>query len=182
MGKEIERKFLLAKEASIPIPEDFDKYRIKQGYIAVEKDKQVRIRLIREGSGTKTIHSRGGIVEVGTEDARVCIKYTAKLVRDEFEFDVDLAEGKALYKKCEWFVEKDRLSFDSHHMPEVHYDVDSFPNGMQWVEVEFPSIKVMKQWEKNIPHWLGKEITGVRKYSNIALAKKKLKFNGKRNS
>jgi CYTH domain-containing protein len=47
---------------------------------------------------------------------------------------------------------------------------------MQWVEVEFKSIKQMKVWEKKIPHWIGQEITGVSKYSNIALAKQNLKF------
>jgi CYTH domain-containing protein len=180
MGKEIERKFLLAKGTSIPIPEDYSKLKIQQGYISVEKDKQVRVRITTEGSGEKTIHSRGGIVTVRMVDASICIKYTSKLVRDEFEFDVDLDEAKSLFKKCQWSIEKKRLSFDSHVTPnEVHYDVDSFPNGMQWIEVEFSSVKAMKKWEKNKPSWIGKEITGVRKYSNITLAKKNLKFNGK---
>lgn len=176
MAKEIERKFLLAKGASIPIPEDFTKLRIKQAYISLEKDKQVRVRITREGSGIKTIHSRGSRVTISTEEASVCIKYTDKLIRDEFEFEIDLTEGKSLYKKCKWSVEKDRLSFNSHHMYGVHYDVDSFPNGIKYVEVEFMSIKDMKKWEKNIPSWIGKEITGVSKYSNVTLAKKKLKF------
>lgn len=165
MGKEIERKFLLAKGASIPIPAEHRKLSIKQGYVSVEKDKQVRVRITKE---------------YGSDSANICIKYTKKLIRDEFEFDVDNKEAKQLYAKCNWFLEKKRLSFYSHHMPEIHYDVDSFPNGMQWVEVEFKSIKDMKKWEKNIPSWIGKEITGVSKYSNITLAKKKLKFNGKR--
>ena len=68
------------------------------------------------------------------------------------------------------------MSFSSHRLPKVHYDVDTFPNKMQWVEVEFKSIKEMKLWEKNIPHWIGKEITGSRQYSNIALAKQNLKW------
>lgn len=166
MGKEIERKFLLAKGTSIPIPADYDKSKIKQGYVYVDKEKQIRVRVI-ETSGL-IMHT-------------MCVKYTGKLIRDEFEFHVcsDNKEAEALYKKCKWTVEKKRLSFRSHAEPKVHYDVDSFPNGMQWVEVEFDSIKQMKQWEKNKPHWIGKEITGVSKYSNITLAKKKLKFKGK---
>lgn len=161
MGKEIERKFLLAKGESIPIPEDFEKVKIKQAYLATEKDKQVRVRLTSYGKET--------ISEIG-------IKFTGKLVRDEFEYEIPNEEAKEIYKKCKWAVEKKRLSFNSHYMPSVHYDVDTFPNDMQWVEVEFKSLKDMKKWEKNKPHWIGEEITGVRKYSNITLAKKKLKF------
>lgn len=163
MGKEIERKFLLAEGASIPIPEIFSKVSIKQGYIVAQKDRQIRVRLTKFG---------------GTELANVCVKYTGNIVRDEFDFEIDgqVKEAKELYKKCKWTIEKKRLSFNSHHMPKVHYDVDTYPNGMQWVEVEFKSIKQMKVWEKNIPHWIGKEITGVSKYSNITLAKKNLKF------
>ena len=159
MGKEIERKFLLAKEASIPIPKIYHKTTIKQGYIVVTKDKQVRVRITKKWG------------------CSICVKSTGKLVRDEFEFQIsDVVEAKELYKSCKWTIEKKRLSFNSHHMPKVHYDVDSFPNGMQWVEVEFKSIKDMKKWEKKIPSWIGKEITGVSKYSNITLAKKNLKF------
>ncbi len=163
MAKEIERKFLLAKGTSIPIPENFTKAKIKQGYIFVGKDKQVRIRIIE-------------IQHV--ELATICVKYTAKLIRDEFEFNVSdkLKDAKELYKKCKFSIEKKRLSFNSHVNPIVHYDVDIFPNGMQLVEVEFKSIKQMKMWEKNKPHWIGKEITGKSFYSNIKLAKKNLKF------
>ena len=45
MGKEIERKFLLTKGASIPIPMTYKKYTIKQGYTLSDQSKQVRIRL-----------------------------------------------------------------------------------------------------------------------------------------
>lgn len=167
MGKEIERKFLLAKGTSIPIPAEHSKLSIKQGYISVEKDSQIRVRITKDNA---------------FNFGHICVKYTGKLVRDEFDFNVStqLKDAKDLYKKCKWTLEKKRLSFESHYKPRVHYDVDTFPNGMQWVEVEFLSIKDMKTWEKNIPSWIGKEITGVSKYSNITLAKKKLKFNGKR--
>jgi CYTH domain-containing protein len=159
MGKEIERKFLLAKGASIPIPNNFQKLSIKQGYIHAEKGKQVRVRITKLGK---------------LEIANVCIKYTSGLVRDEFDFEVgSLKEAKELYKLCKWSLEKKRLTFQRG---KEHYDVDTYPNGMQWVEVEFKSIADMKKWEKNKPHWIGKEITNARKYSNIALAKKKLKF------
>ena len=158
MGKEIERKFLLAEGASIPIPETHMKMTIKQGYIHVEKDKQIRVRLSRWG---------------GQDFANVCIKYTGKLVRDEFDFPVQskLKDAKALYKKCKYTLEKKRLTFSKGH---EHYDIDTFPNGMTFVEVEFMTLGKMKKWKK--PSWLGKEITNESKYSNIVLAKKNLKF------
>lgn len=167
MGKEIERKFLLAKGASIPIPNVHQKLKIRQGYICVTKDKQVRVRLTKQ---------------FGHEFGSICVKSTGKIIRDEFEFDISdkLKEAKELFNKCKWKIEKNRLTFDSHSKPKVHYDIDSFPNEMQWVEVEFKSTKDMKKWDKNKPSWIGKEITGVSKYSNISLAKKNLKFNGKK--
>lgn len=161
MAKEIERKFLLAKGSSIPIPENYINVKIKQGYILLEKDKQLRVRLY---------------VNKGFMKCFLCLKYTGKQIRDEYEYLVPEKDGKEIYSKCNLTVEKKRLSFNSHHMSEVHYDVDTFPNGMQWIEVEFKSIKDMKKWEKNIPSWIGKEITSVSKYSNITLAKQNLKW------
>lgn len=156
MGKEIERKFLMGN-SPIPIPDAHEKVRIKQGYIHVEKDKQIRVRL------TKWYDK---------EFADICVKYTAKLVRDEFDFRTEqLKEAKDLYKKCKWTLEKKRLSFS---FGKEHYDIDTYPNGMVVIEVEFKSIKNMKKWIK--PKWLGQEITGVSKFSNITLAKKNLKF------
>lgn len=160
MAKEIERKFLLTKGSSIPIPENFKKYNIKQAYVSVEKNKQVRVRITKQNAW---------------ETANICIKYTSNIVRDEFEFGADVKEAKLLYAKCDWFVEKKRLTFNRG---DEHYDVDSFPNGMVFVEVEFKSIKHMNKWVK--PSWLDKEITGVSKYSNITLAKKKLKWQTKK--
>lgn len=152
MGKEIERKFLLAKGTSIPIPDNFVKYDIKQGYIFAEKGKQVRVRLTKG-------------------KAILCIKFTGGFIRDEYEYEIPLKEGKEIYAKCTSKLEKHRLSFTVGNQT---YDVDSYPNKITFVEVEFKSIKAAKKWKK--PRWIGKEITGVGKYSNILLAKKKLKF------
>lgn len=163
MAKEIERKFLLTKGSSIPIPESFVKTIIKQGYIHIEKNKQIRIRIFK--------------LENSIECASICVKYTGKQIRDEFEFFITpkLKEAKELYNKCELFLEKKRLSFDAN-LKGVTYDIDSFPNGMQWIEVEFDSIKIMKRWEKKKPYWVGKEVSNDSNFSNIRLAKKHLKF------
>jgi adenylate cyclase len=152
MAKEIERKFLLARGASIPIPDNYEKLNIKQGYIFTEKGRHLRIRLYKD-------------------KAVICLKFTDGPVRDEFEYEVPMKDGKDMYKKCTMKLEKHRLTFKRFN---ENYDVDSYPNGMQFVEVEFKTLKASKSWVK--PHWIGKEITGSRQYSNIILAKKNLKW------
>jgi len=161
MGKEIERKFLLAG-TSIPIPRKHKKIRIKQAYISVEKNKQVRVRLSKFSPKHKL--------------AEICVKYTSELVRDEFEFQVApiaYKEAKQLYKKCDMSVEKHRLSFKAN---KVKYDVDTFPNNIQYVEVEFKSIENMEEWLADKPMWIGEEISNKDEYSNITFAKQNLKF------
>jgi CYTH domain-containing protein len=150
--KEIERKFLLAEGASIPIPAKFEKFKIKQAYIFADKDKQVRIRL------TKT-------------KAVLCVKYTEGLVRDEFEYKIPLKDGKMMYEKSNTKLEKQRLSFKRSS---EHYDVDTYPNGYVVVEVEFKDEEKLNNWVK--PNWIGEEITQDSKYSNIVLAQQNLKF------
>lgn len=152
MGKEIERKFLLAEGASIPIPGKFEKVNIKQAYIHAEKGKQIRVRIT-------------------SKKAVLGIKFTGDIVRDEFEYEIPMKDAKVMYDKASWKLEKKRLSFQRG---KEHYDVDTFPNKMIFIEVEFKSIKDMNSWVK--PSWLGEEITNVSKYSNITLAKKNLKF------
>ena len=152
MAKEIERKFLLAKGASIPIPTEHEKYTIKQAYLLAEKDKQIRVRIVNNFK------------------AWITVKYTGSIVRDEFEYLIPLKDAKEMYAKSKLKVEKKRLAFKS----KGHYDIDTFPNGLVTVEVEFKSVAQMKKWTK--PNWLGEEITGNKKYSNITLAKKNLKF------
>ena len=158
MAKEIERKFLLANGTNIPIPVNHMNLKIKQAYLCGEKGKQIRVRIINNFKAWLTV------------------KYTTSQIRDEFEYLIPLEDAKVMFKKSLLKLEKKRLAFDSQEMRGVHYDIDSFPNGMQWIEVEFDSIKTMKRWEKQIPNWIGDEITKVRKYSNITLAKKNLKF------
>jgi CYTH domain-containing protein len=153
MGKEIERKFLLAEGASIPIPRVHEKHLIKQGYLHAEKGKQIRIRIYNDLK------------------AYIGVKFTESQIRDEFEYPIPLEDGLVMYDKTQDKLEKKRLSF---RRGKEHYDVDTFPNGLTFVEVEFKSLKAMENWEK--PSWMGEEITGVGEYSNIKLAKKNLMF------
>lgn len=152
MGKEIERKFLLRKGSSVPTPKNFVKLNIKQGYIHAEKGKQVRVRITNNLLGN------------------VCIKFTNTIVRDEFEYQIPLKDAKVMYEMAPLKVEKKRISFNR----KVNYDIDTYPNGLVVVEVEFKTLDQMNKWVK--PDWLGIEITGNNRYSNITLAKKNLKW------
>lgn len=151
MGKEIELKFLL-NNSPIPIPKKFKKTLIKQAYIHSDKDKQIRIRLLND---------------IGV----IGIKYYNGLIRDEFEYEIPFDDAKFMYEKSENKLEKKRISFKRF---DEHYDVDEFPNGIQFVEVEFKSIDHMNKWVK--PSWIGDEITNDHNYSNVVLSKQKLKF------
>jgi adenylate cyclase len=152
MGKEIERKFLLAAGASIPIPAKFSKFGIKQGYIHGDMDKNIRIRLT-------------------SKFAVLGVKFTQGTIRDEFEYDITMEDGKTIYDKCLWKLEKKRLSFKRNN---VHYDVDSYPNGIVVIEAEFTSEEQMNGWVK--PSWIGEEVTNDGKYSNVVLAQQILTF------
>jgi len=152
MGKEIERKFLLNSDIEVPMTLGYQSFYIKQGYLLAEKGKQVRIRIT-------------------PLNAVIGIKFTENVVRDEFEYEIPIIEGYEIYNKLTLTLEKVRTSFKDGH---YHYDIDTFPNNMKFCEVEFESIEAMNSWVK--PSWLGKEITGVKKYSNIVLAKENLRF------
>ncbi len=151
MSKEIERKFLLANDFSFPF---YGSSLIKQGYIYTEKGKQIRIRLTKK-------------------KAILCLKYNTNIanIRDEYEYEIPYKDGVELFSKCESTLEKFRKT---EIIGKEHYDFDTYPNGIEIVEVEFKSEKDMNKWIK--PNFIGREITGVRKYSNVLLAKKNLKF------
>lgn len=152
MAQEIERKFLLTEGASIPIPSNYNNFYIKQGYIHGDKDKNIRIRL--------TINK-----------AILGIKFTSEGITDEFEYEIPQSEGREIYKKTTKRVEKKRLSFERD---DIHYDVDTYPNGVIIVEAEFESVEQMEAWTK--PSWIGEEVTGYEQYSNVVMAEQNLRF------
>ena len=79
--------------------------------------------------------------------------------------------AKSHWKKCTTTLEKFR---NTKLIGSEHYDFDTYPNGIEIVEVEFKSEKDMNKWVK--PKFIGREITGIKKYSNIILAKENLIF------
>ena len=149
MAEEIEKKYLIKG----PIPKDISEPKlIKQGYIMIDKGRHLRVRLI---NGT----------------AIIALKFTNEDIRKEFEYTVPYIDGKQMYERCEFFLEK--LRFIIHH-DGVKYELDSYPNGLKVVEVEFRTQEDANNFK--IPSWLGEEVTKLKEYSNITIAKEKLTF------
>jgi adenylate cyclase len=151
MAKEIERKFLIETAIS---PELGLQRLIKQGYLMLDKNKQLRVRVIDHQSF-------------------LCLKYTKERIRDEYEYEIPLKDGLEMLGKCKHRLEKIRTTLSPLGY-EYTIDIDTYPNGITVAEVEF---KTQEDCDNFKPiDWFGREITGEKTYSNITLAKQKLSF------
>ncbi len=148
MAQEIERKFLVLDDSFKR--EAFSKSHIQQGYICSERGRTVRIR-IRDERAYITI--KGPSVNGG-------------LSRYEFEQEVPMEEADQLMKLCEpGVIEKTRWLVKSGNHT---FEVDEFfgdNEGLVMAEVELKSED--ECYEK--PHFIGKEVTGDRRYYNSQL-------------
>lgn len=149
MATEIERKFLVEGDFSKGL---LRSERIVQGYICSEKGRTVRIR-IRGGEGFLTIK--------GPSDEKGLSRY-------EFEQKIPLSDAEQLFALCEpGAIDKVR------HLVKVGkhiWEVDVFHGaneGLVMAEVELDSED--ETFEK--PDWLGREVTGDRRYYNSMLTK-----------
>lgn len=150
MAKEIEKKYLLKY---MPLfPKNTKHCVIVQAYIHVDKEKQIRVRKITTLSGiTYTL----------------CIKYMGK-VRDEYEYEIPKKDGEELIKKSKHKFKKTRHSYT---LQGLHYDFDSYNNGLNICEIEFPSNGRRSAMILNfLPDFLGKCIDGVHEYCNYYFA------------
>ena len=148
MAKEIERKFLV-KHAGWRA-EAGPGAAMRQGYLAAMNDRTVRIRLI-DG-----------------QNARLTIKIgTGMLTRDEFEYEVPLADGEELIASAIGTViakTRYRVRVGTHV-----WEVDVFEEpyaGLIVAEVEMRT----ETDDLAMPDWIGDEVTDDRRYSNFALA------------
>ena len=147
MAKEIERKFLVAHQAWRESVNTIHVYR--QGYLSYDSERTVRVRAT-EITGYLTIK---GITE--------------GLTRDEFEYEIPLADALALLQLCERpAIEKKRYIVpNGAHVWEV--DVfEGVNEGLVVAEIELG--REDEAFDK--PNWLGNEVSGDRKYSNSALS------------
>ncbi len=148
MAQEIERKFLVLDPSYKH--EAFSSSHIRQGYICSERGRTVRIR-IRDTKAYITI--KGPSVDNG-------------LSRYEFEQEIPLNDAEQLMQLCEpGIIDKTRwlVKSGSHT-----FEVDEFfgdNEGLVMAEVELKSIDDIPV----IPHFIGKEVTGDRRYYNSQL-------------
>lgn len=148
MAKEIERKFLVRDDAwkSNVTSET----RIRQAYICVESDRSVRIRTKNDTT------------------AQVTIKFGSNLrVRDEFEYPIPIDDAREMIGIADGHViDKTRYTVD---FAGFTWEIDVFAGhhrGLVIAEVEMQS----ETDDPKLPAWLGREVTGDKRYSNQSLA------------
>ncbi|MDX1773086.1 CYTH domain-containing protein [Oceanihabitans sediminis] len=146
---EIERKFLV--KSNVFKAESFKQTRIVQGFLSTNKKRIVRVRL----KGEK------GFLTIKGESSK------NGLSRFEWEKEISKEEAADLLKLCKkGIIDKTRyeVKVDTHT-----FEVDEFygdNEGLIIAEVELQS-----EEECYIkPTWLGKEVTGNKKYYNSQLS------------
>lgn len=148
MAQEIERKYLVLDDSFKH--EAFSKSHIMQGYICSERGRTVRVR-IRDSRAYITI--KGPSTDNG-------------LTRYEFEQEIPLVDAEQLMQLCEpgiidktrWLVKSGDHTFE---VDEFHGEND----GLIVAEVELRDATDVVE----IPHFIGKEVTGDRRYYNSQL-------------
>lgn len=148
MAKEIERKFLIRDEAwKVQAASSAS---LLQAYIAIGDNRNVRVRIKDGMSATLTI-------KLGHNT----------LVRDEFEYEIPVSDAEELVGAAiGTVIEKTR-----HEVPfqGKTFEIDvyhGFYAGLVVAEVELASE------DDPVPQadWLGQEVTGDQRYSNMMLA------------
>jgi len=151
MSIEIERKFLLA---STDFKKDyFKKVNMKQGFLNSNKHRVVRIRVV-DNVGYITI--KGKSYDNGTSR----FEWEKEISKTEAEELLLLSETKPI-EKVRYFVKSENHTFE----------IDEFLGenlGLYIAEIELKAID--ESFKK--PIWLGKEVTGKKKYYNAKLSKR----------
>jgi adenylate cyclase len=147
-GNEIERKFLLN---AVPSSLAYGRREaIRQGYIALDGDTEVRVRITPRGSRLTIKHGRGQS-------------------RAEEELDLDRRQADALWELTDGRrVEKTRRRM---RVPGGEVEVDEYRgslDGLVVAEVEFANEDAAMDFRP--PDWFGREVTGEAAYSNRDLS------------
>ena len=146
MPQEIERKYLVKGE-DWRVPGTGVPYR--QGYLSTVPERTVRVRLIRD-KGYLTIKG----ISVGAS-------------RAEYEYEIPAGEASEMLDNlCERpLIEKTRYRLEHHGLT---WEVDEFDGdnaGLIVAEVELDD----EDQAITLPDWVGKEVTGERRYYNASL-------------
>ena len=149
-GREIERKFLIPELP--PGIERFQGYPIAQGYLANETGGR-HVRLRKRGKSASLTFKVGR----GTNREEREIRLSAK----QFAALWPATAGRRL-RKARYYI-----PWKGHT---IEIDVYRGNNaGLVVAEVEFKSQAACRKFKA--PAWFGPEVTGVRRYSNVRLAR-----------
>ena len=147
--EEIERKFLV--ESTDFIKESTVNNRIVQGYLNSNPERTVRVR-IKGNKGFLTIKGKGN--ENGT-------------TRFEWEKEISLSEAEALLQLCEsGIIDKIRYEIP---LGKHTFEVDVFSGENQGLIIAEVELTFENEFFEQ-PNWLGKEVTGDKKYYNSYLS------------
>lgn len=158
MAIEKEKKFL---PSDVPMDlTGWDYEEIQQGYLMVEKQKQLRVRLVE-------VYATQWNETVGWLTYKQDI---AEGERHEFEVQVKPKVAEDMMALCETKLTKRRWSklFRTNNNEAWIISVDEYTNGLKVIEVE--QVGETKTWPEM--SYTGKEVTTDPNYSNITLAKK----------
>ena len=147
MATEIEHKYLVHDMSFVAMA--VEKHEISQGYLSRDTGRTVRVRII-------------------DDRAVITIKGPASgLSRPEFEYDIPVTDAEQMCRLCTGVViDKHRyiVSDDGNR-----WEVDVFHGvheGLVIAELELPS----EEYEFRLPTWIGREVTGDRRYYNSVLS------------
>jgi adenylate cyclase len=144
---EIERKFLVDQKLWKPAGMGT---KLVQGYLSVDPERVVRVR-------------------IAGEKAYLTIKgKPAGIVRTELEYEIPKNEAEVLLKMCLNFkVEKTRFK---ENIENVIWEIDVFEGeneGLVMAEVELDNINQ----KIDLPEWIGEEVSADSRYYNSQLSK-----------
>lgn len=153
MGMEIERKFLLKKEWKKQVQHCRPAI-IRQGYLAAEAERTVRVR-IKDQEGYLTIKGK-----------------SKGMSRAEYEYEIPLGDAEHLLLLCkEPLIEKNRYTLKVEGQC---WELDEFfgdNTGLFLAEAELES----EEQPLRIPDWVGIEVTHDKRYYNSRLSEKPYK-------
>lgn len=143
---EIERKFLINNNLWKP---DNKGIQIRQGYLSVDKERVVRVR-------------------VADEKGFITIKGKLKgLSRSEFEYEIPKNEAEMLFKMClNFIIEKTRFK---KRIGDLIWEIDVFSgenSGLILAEVEL----INEDQVVDLPEWIVKEVSSDFRYYNSWLS------------
>ena len=147
MAKEIERKFLVKDKSFISAA--FDVIDIAQGYLSVDPDRVVRVRIAGE-KAFLTVKTRNN-----------------GPVRHEWEYEIPIKDAGEMLQSATHTIAKTRYfvkGSDGHV-----WEVDCFKGGNEGLivaEIELADTEIAFE----IPDFVGEEVTGDARYYNSNLA------------